>query len=508
MTCEPRQPDFTRLLDGISEEEVRAGMPLLREIVRSMEEHAATLDAASASGSGDGRPSASHTHDPGGPTHGIQGNPSLSVEPSAQKTARVHFDFAKKTIRDDRDEERFRNNQVWKLIESGVRQGCVSLLDGFLRFDEWRSQSDTFEPKRPFQVVRSKANAELKKYGLGLERDKRETMSYALTGWDDARHSSNVGQATIKLQETLTAVRNRRIRWDTALDRAIQIFELDPESLPAAFLIIACLQRLPNATATTRVMKRINQLLRRQEYVYAGAIAAIERCEALVEADIGRRLARYHVILERIRRRRRIMRTVSQFHAACGDEDARTDQIINHIQAIQQNTGQGDPAAQCEHLEKLLDTSPMRTVKSEVIARVTRACPRGWADLDVLDAEFDTCFTELIMNKVDCAKLRHPDSLASYVKKSIPAMLLDRANDDVYGLSYSKFAYVRKMQKAEHNLRQQFGHAPSDEEVARTLQISVTRLYRIKEWKRCMSQCRSDDRRDDNPENDESFQPY
>ena len=173
------------------------------------------------------------------------------------------------------------------------------------------------------------------------------------------------------------------------------------------------------------------------------------------------------------------------------------DQMMNDIEMIRQDTGQGDPMVRSRHLKKLLDTSPMRKAKIVVIAHVTRAFPRGWADRETLDADFNRCFAELIMKKVDCAKLQYPDSLGSYVKKSIPAMLLDSAYKDVYGLSYREVVHVGRMREAKQCLRQQFGRKPSNEEVAMELQISMAQLDRITQWERSISQYQFDDRQDE-----------
>ena len=114
----------------------------------------------------------------------------------------------------------------------------------------------------------------------------------------------------------------------------------------------------------------------------------------------------------------------------------------------------------------------------------------------------------LISQKVDCAKLQNVASLASYVKKTIPTMLLDQVFQEVYGLSYGQIKTVKKMRRAKDTIRQQSGHDPSDDEVAQLLGISMRRLYDIRQWEKQLDSVSFDQDRDGGSPSDDEYQSY
>lgn len=420
----------------------------------------------------------------------------------------VYFDFVNKQLVMGDREEPIRDNQPWRFVELAVRYRMVDHTDAFIHFDEWRLARRQFNPKRRFQVIMSKANSLIKSFGLGLVRPEKDKSTCVMTGWDDARHKSNIGEAMIKLRKAFEAMRKRQINRESVLGVALEAFKLDPESLPAAFFIVECLRKLKEIEVNANLLRYVNRLLRQEESRYEDGIMVIERCEMLHNDNIGRRISSYNSILQRIRRRRRLAQALPQWGEIREGEETRIDKIGRHIRIIQQNSKTEQHADQMDHLQALLDLTEMRTAKRIVISKVKSHCPKDWRDNQSLEAEFRACFTELILEKVDCAKLQHAGSLASYVKRTVPSMLLDRAFQEACGLSISQVKAVQRLRKARQAVWQQTGRDPEDADVARELVISKSRLYNMKQWEQRLANVRFNEERDGGESDEDTFPSY
>jgi hypothetical protein len=420
-------------------------------------------------------------------------------------TQPVYFDFKRKRVLVGDHEQAIGDDQPWRLIERAIRSGTVRLPDCFLCFDEWRSERDRFNAARRFQVIVSKANTLLRPYGLWLSRIEKEIAGWTLKGWDGERHRSNASEAIARLQNAVKALAEGEIDGPGALRNALEVFELDPESLPAALFVIKFLNDLKDRTVRVpdETLRRIIRLLRQQESVYETAIAAIERCDMLRDADLDEQLGRCRSTLDEIRRIRGLASGIPQFREIWDGGEGRFDEIVDHVRAIQQVRRSGPGCDPGSHLKALLSSDQIRRAKDVVLLNVRRRCPEQWAKGDRLEEAFDSCLNRLILEKVDCGKLQFMGSLASYVKRSIPAMMLDAAFQAVYELSYSQFRSVQKLRRVRDRMSMPPGPRPADEEVARELGIAMRRLHLVQQWERQLGRRSFKEKRDGRPKGDE-----
>jgi DNA-directed RNA polymerase specialized sigma subunit len=87
-------------------------------------------------------------------------------------------------------------------------------------------------------------------------------------------------------------------------------------------------------------------------------------------------------------------------------------------------------------------------------------------------------------------------------------MILDRAYQDAYQLSYNQFKAVQSLRKARQAIKQRDGLNPSDEEVAQKLKIKEKRLQQIKQWEQKLTTLRYDEDWDGGSSDEGDFSSY
>ena len=247
-------------------------------------------------------------------------------------------------------------------------------------------------------------------------------------------------------------------------------------------------------------------MLRQQENVYTDAIVAIEGCKMLRDADVGKQLRKYRRTLRKIKQHRKLTLKLPQWSKVYDDKELFVDNLIKRIRAIRENYKNGKSSDQTKDFHILCYSTEIQKAKNTVIARTIKWCRRTGYYIEELDVDFDACFTELILRKVDCAKLEYPWSLALYCEKTIPSMLLDGILRDKYGLSYSQFADVRRMRRAKQAIHQRFGCEPTDEQVTSALKIKLPRLRLIRHWEQRLAAYSFDEELDHDPSRPEQSQ--
>lgn len=114
-------------------------------------------------------------------------------------TGSIYFDFAnKRQVEGDR-KARIPSNQLWQLLELGIRQGLVHLLDCYLVSPKWRLKREDFDPRRCFIVVISKLNKQIRPFGLKFLRDEAEENIWDLRGLESTQHTFNILKAQASL---------------------------------------------------------------------------------------------------------------------------------------------------------------------------------------------------------------------------------------------------------------------------------------------------------------------
>jgi len=444
-----------------------------------------------------------------GPKHSdSQKELNTGAMPGLPKPQPIYFDFKRRCVLTSESEGLISDHQSWRLIELAIRSGTFTLFDCFLRFVEWRSATHQFDPKRRLQFIQSRANSVLRPLGLSIGPTGKGAAVYMLAGREPEHHQSNTEEAFARLQAVVEEERNGLVDKRAAVDRALEALDLDPQSLPAALYVVKLLNEIKDRTfqLPRETLAAITRLLRRQENVYAGAIAAIGRCHALQDAGLQEHMDKYQSMLCEIRQARRLAHNIPQFRPIWDGEEGRVDEIVDHVRAIQQTHG-GDPGPDSGRLLKaLLGLEQVRRAREVVLSKVRRRCPEQWTKENRLEEEFEGCFNRLILEKVDCSKLRFTGSLASYMTRSMPTMILDSAFDQVYGLSYTQVKSVQTFQRARHKWATSHGRTPPDDEVAAELGITQERLRRLQQWERQLKARRFNEERDsksdDEPDDD------
>jgi len=269
---------------------------------------------------------------------------------------RIHFDFAKRKLTLDGEEKRIPDNQPWSLLEVGIRHDGVHLLDGFVAFSEWRRAQRQFNPKRRFGTVIGHTNDLIGPFGLRLERIVRGEDRCELAGWSEARHDSNIVVARDLLEKAIDAVRSKPADWITALKTAMDAFDIDPRSPPAAFFIIKCARKLRSGDVPMEIARAIYRLLRQQDSVYTDAIAVIEGCEALGGITIGGQIREDHSHLRRIKQHRELALTLPPWVQACDSDEIYVDGVVKSMKAIRESCTEG----------KCADVRKMRRAKDVI----------------------------------------------------------------------------------------------------------------------------------------------
>lgn len=432
--------------------------------------------------------------------------PKHKTDASGQIKGSVYFDFAKKKLVYGGKEEPIRDNQLSHLIQQGIRHQSVHYSHGFLGFKEWRLKKEEFKPKRLFENLICDTNNFLRRFGLEFTHAGETMDIWGLTGWDDARHRSNISDARVLVKKVVVTLKTKPANWRAALDTALKASQLDPDSLSAAFYITKCVRKLKNAEVPANILKGIYRLLRQQENVYTDAIVAIEGCKMLRDADVGKQLRKYRGTLRKIKQHRKLTLKLPQWSNVYDDKELFVDKLIKRIRAIRENYKNGKSSDQTKDLHILCNLDEIQKAKNAVIARIVKCCRRTGDYIEERDVDFDACFTELILMKVDCAKLEYPGSLALYCKKTIPSMLLDGILRDKYGLSYSQFADVRRMRRAKQAIYQRFDREPTDEQVTSALKIKLPRLRLIRQWEQQLTAYSFDEELDHDPSRPEQSQ--
>lgn len=425
--------------------------------------------------------------------------PKHKTDACGQIKGPVYFDFAKKKLVYGGKEEPIRDNQLSHLIQQSIRHQSVHYSHGFLGFKEWRLKKEEFNPKRLFGNLICDANNFLRRFGLEFAHAGETMDIWGLTGWDDARHRSNISHARVLVEKVVVTLKTKPANWRTALATALEASQLDPDSLSAAFYITKCVRKLKNAEVPAKTLKEICRLLRQQENVYTDAIVAIEGCEMLRDADVDKQLRKYRRTLRKIKQHRELTLKLPKWSKVYDDKELFVDKLIKRIRAIRENYKNGKPSDQTKDLHILCNSSEIQKVKTAVIARIVKLCRRIGYYIEEQDVDFDACFTQLILRKVDCAKLEYPWSLTLYCEKTIPSMLLDGILRDKYGLSYSQFADVQRVRRAKQAIYQRLGREPTDEQVTSTLKIKLPRLRLIRQWEQQLTAYSLDEELDHDP---------
>ena len=445
----------------------------------------------------------------------VQGPDSLVISPCSAvcedpakgyHTPEQHryFDFAKRKLLEGEKKSNIIRNQPWLLLEHGIRAKSLHYLDGFLFFG-WPSTIKN--SKQCFAVIISKSNKLIP--GVKFQHADRKADVWELTGLEKVDNKFNIIEANKLLKEALTETKNTSGHLNIPVEKIVESYELDPESLPLTFCVAEIIRNASKVAVPPKMLGGMCKLLQQWEKRYREGIQAIEGCQALENADIEDQLQKYHASLDSIEK------TLKQFYAliktkdAQDDDDSQISDIRLYIERISLTCKGLTEVFECRDFQTLCNLQEIQNS----CATVTRWLMKYAAGLDYesnyFAEAFKLHFAQLILDKkVEPAKLNTPSSLASYCRKTIFYQLREQIIKEKTGLSCKMYSSIWEKRKIEQMLYLQSGCRPTDEEIAGKMKIPLEQFYEIKSAESSLAHYEFDEERDSDTDNNDEASEF
>jgi hypothetical protein len=430
----------------------------------------------------------------GGDTPGISAMP---VDENDKPVQQKFFDFSKQKCIEGEKQTSLPQNQLWSLLQHGIRTKCIYYLDGFFLFD-WTVEITN--PKRQFGSIVSKADHLI--HGITFQHENRKADIWELTGLEKTQHTFNIIEAKNLLKNALSTIKKGN-NWDVAVDNIVQAFKLDPKYINLAFCVVEIITNAPNVVFPSEMLKDIYKLLQSEQEKYQKGIYAIENCHALVNADIKDYLLNCHAKLEKITLCSAHLLRYLRNNNIPDIDDSQTNDIRLYIERIRSSCKNMKEVFKCQDFRDLCNRNEIQNVCNSVTMRLLKYADGLDYNSDYFKEAFQQHFAQLILDKINPAKLNTPFSLAAYCRETILPDLRDKVFNEKYGMSYKTFIAILQKRRVAEQLYHSSGHRPTDLEIAKEMKVTLDRFYEIKAAESSLSHNSFDDELDSYADNEE-----
>jgi len=421
---------------------------------------------------------------------------SIPAERRNVQAQQMFIDFANQKLIEGEKQIPIPKNQPWLLLEHGIQKKTINYLNGFFLFD-WTAEITN--PKRRFATIVSKANNLIP--ALRFSHMSRKADIWELNGLEETKNYCNITQTENLLQTALNEIKNGK-DWNSVIDKIIQAFELDPKYLNLAFCVVEIITNVPNIVFPPEMLKNVYNLLQKEQARYQKGIHALEHCMALADADIKDYLKNCHAKLAEITKSLEILLQYLRNNNLQVLSDNPKSEISLCIEKMRLSCNSMKEVFVSKEFQELCNRKEIQNVCNAVIRRLLKFSKGLDYDDDYFKEAFKQHFAQLILYKVDFAKLNTPFSLAAYCQKTILPELRDKVCSEKYGMSYKMYIAISQKRRVTEQLYHSLGNRPTDTEIIQEMKISLDRLHEIRSAEESLSHYSFENEWDSSADND------